>query len=607
MSTNSRAPEKRSIELLSPARDVPTAIEAILHGADAVYIGAPKFGARLEAGNSLQELSELIPFAHFYGARVYVTLNTILYDSEVEEARAMAVQLRDMGVDALLVQDAALLPDGTMPPMPLHASTQTDNRTPEKVKRLWEEGFSTVVLARELGIDEIRRIHEACPEMRLEAFVHGALCVSLSGRCYASQHCFSRSANRGECAQFCRLPFDLQTENGKTLLRGKHLLSLRDLNRTASIEQLMDAGISSFKIEGRLKDTAYVKNITAWYRRKIDTILARRPEYVRSSFGESRCNFDAKPEKSFNRGFTEYFFPSAHMANLSSPKSIGEYAGEVRTIGRRSILVSGHMSFAAGDGLCYYTPEGELAGFRVNSVLGMELFPYKMPASLKPHTRLYRNHDAAFSAVLSSSSAERAIKLNMDLTYSGGEYTLSGRDEAGREAEAKIEFPHQEARTPQRDNITAQLSRLGGSGYRAGTVKLPEAPGFIPSSKLAEARRSLVAALKAIPFPPPLPARKPGSVSFSGTLDYSFNVANKAAEAYYLEHGATAVEPAWEKREPANAPIMTCRYCIRRELSICLKEKDSPREPLFLRLKDGRRFSLDFDCRHCIMKVYASK
>ena len=607
MSTNSPLTAPRPIELLSPARDVETAVEAINHGADAVYIGGPQFGARQEAANSLSDLRPLVDYAHFFGARVYVTLNTILYDSELAEARDIACSLAEMGVDALLVQDAAFL-SMDLPPIALHASTQMDNRDADKVQRLGAEGFSTVVLARELGIPEIRAIHEACPAMRLEAFVHGALCVSLSGRCYASQHCFSRSANRGACAQFCRLPFDLITDDGRKLIDQKHLLSLRDMNRSAYLEQMMDAGVSSFKIEGRLKDTAYVKNITAWYRRLIDAILERREDYCRASAGVSEVTFEPRPEKSFNRGFTDYFFPAEHMANISTPKNIGESVGEVRLIKSRSILVSGHVRFSAGDGLCYFTSDGRLEGFRVNRAEGMELFPYRMPLALRPHTRLFRNHDAAFTAALAVPTATRTLSLDMTLLSAPDGYLLKGRDERGRSAEVRIDFPYQAARTPQEANIRSQLSKLGGTGYRAGIISIADGTGFIPSSLLSTARRGLVDALRAIDMKPErtAPVRR-GDVSFPSRVDYSANVSNKEAAAYYHAHGAATVEPAWEVKEPGDAPIMTCRYCVRRELGICLKQKDSPREPLALRLADGRRFPLQFDCRRCYMKVYAAQ
>ena len=598
----------RSIELLSPARNADTGIEAIRHGADAVYIGAPKFGAREAAANSIEDIKRLTDYAHLFNAKVYATLNTILYDSELQEAREMACRLFDVGVDALLVQDAAFLEMRNLPPIALHASTQCDNRTPEKVKRLYEEGFSTAVLARELSLEEINEIHKQCPEMRLEAFIHGALCVSMSGRCYASQHCFGRSANRGECAQFCRLPFDLETENGVKIIEGKHLLSLRDLNRTDYLEQLLDAGVSSLKIEGRLKDVEYVKNITAWYRRKLDAIFAKRKEYVRASVGKVALAFEPKPEKSFNRGFTDYFMQGRTMrlACPATPKSIGEPVGEVREVGR-CMIVSGHKKFANGDGLCFFTDKGELRGFRVNRAEGTRLFPAIMPKEIKNHTGLFRNHDEAFSQMLSKPSAERTLKVDFNLAMTENGFMLSATDELLRHTDVPVEFKHEKARNPQRDNIVTQLTKLGGTCFSAGEVKIENDEYFIPSSLLSDARRKAVASLLEQCGSKTVADVSIGKPQLEGCVDYSANVANKSAEKFYKDCGAERVEPAWELKEPENAPVMTCRYCLRNEIGMCLKRRDADRSYLFLRLADGRRFRLDFDCKNCIMKIYAEE
>ena len=598
----------RSIELLSPARNADTGIEAIRHGADAVYIGAPKFGAREAAANSIEDIKRLTDYAHVFNAKVYATLNTILYDSELQEAREMACRLFDVGVDALLVQDAAFLEMRNLPPIALHASTQCDNRTPEKVKRLYEEGFSTAVLARELSLEEINEIHKQCPEMRLEAFIHGALCVSMSGRCYASQHCFGRSANRGECAQFCRLPFDLETENGVKIIEGKHLLSLRDLNRTDYLEQLLDAGVSSLKIEGRLKDVEYVKNITAWYRRKLDAIFAKRKEYVRASAGKVALAFEPKPEKSFNRGFTDYFMQGRTMrlACPATPKSIDEPVGEVREVGR-CLIVSGHKKFANGDGLCFFTDKGELRGFRVNRAEGTRLFPAIMPKEIKNHTGLFRNHDEAFSQMLSKPSAERTLKVDFNLAMTENGFMLSATDELLRHTDVPVEFKHEKARNPQRDNIVTQLTKLGGTCFSAGEVKIENDEYFIPSSLLSDARRKAVASLLEQCGSKTVADVSIGKPQLEGCVDYSANVANKSAEKFYKDCGAERVEPAWELKEPENAPVMTCRYCLRNEIGMCLKRRDADRSYLFLRLADGRRFRLDFDCKNCIMKIYAEE
>ena len=372
------------IELLAPARTADIGIEAINCGADAVYIGAEAFGARHAAGNSMEDIARLCTHAHHYGARVYVTVNTILYDSELTQVRTLVNRLHAVGVDALIVQDTALLLMDL--PLPLHASTQMDIRSADKVRQLCDWGFSQAVLARELGLKDIAAIHKACPEMTLEAFVHGALCVSYSGRCYASQHCFGRSANRGECAQFCRLAFDLQDAKGRAIVSNKHLLSLKDMNRSRNLEQMLDAGIQSLKIEGRLKDIAYVKNTTAYYSRLLNNIIRRRPlDYRRASVGQCHVAFEPNIDKTFNRGFTDYFLHgrTEEVASINTPKAMGEPVGQVKEVRNGFILVGGTSSFHNGDGISYFTPDGTLHGFRVNRADNNRLYPHKMPADLK--------------------------------------------------------------------------------------------------------------------------------------------------------------------------------------------------------------------------------
>ncbi len=602
---------KRKIELLAPARNADTGIEAIKHGADAVYIGASKFGARASASNSPDDIRRLAEFAHVFGAKVYVTLNTILYDSELEEVQSLARSLYDAGADAFIVQDAAFL-SMPLPPVPLHASTQTDNRTPDKVCRLYNEGFDTVVLARELSLGEIGEIHAACPKVRLEAFVHGALCVSLSGRCYASQYCFGRSANRGECAQFCRLPFNLETSGGDVIMQRKHLLSLRDMNRSRYIEQMIDAGVSSFKIEGRLKDVSYVKNVTAFYRRRIDEVLARRDEYERASAGISSIDFEPVPEKSFNRGFTDYFLTerSRGMMSANTPKSTGEPVGEVKEMRRDSFTVAGLASFHNGDGLCFFDSEGMLRGFRVNRAEGNRLFPSSMPEGLQKHTRLFRNSDSAFERQLSKASAERRLDVDMVFSETPDGYSLEISDELGRRTVFPFSYPHEDARTPQQENLRRQLSRLGDTLFCARSVDLRlDGERFIPSSVLAAVRRdAVVAHMQTAARVERIPVRSRGIItSGNKEIDFSYNVANATAREFYRRCGATSVAPAYEISAPHDAAIMTCRFCLRHALGACLREKNARRLPseLYLRLDDGRRFRLEFDCSRCYMKVYA--
>ena len=367
---------QRKIELLAPAKNLECGIAAVDHGADAIYIGAPRFGARAAAGNSLEDIAELVRYAHVYNVRIYVTVNTILKDEELKDTEKMIWDLYRAGVDALIVQDMGLL-ELNLPPIPLHASTQMDNRTSQKVRFLAEAGFRQVVLARELSLVEIENIHHACPDVPLEVFVHGALCVSYSGQCYVSQACFGRSANRGGCAQFCRLAFDMIDADGKSIVRNKHLLSLKDLNQSEELEQLLDAGASSLKIEGRLKDVSYVKNVTAYYRQKLDTIFKRRKEYIRASSGEVKLEFKPQLDKSFSRGFTNYFLfdRNKDIFSFDTPKSLGEEMGTVKEIRGNYLTVAGIKSFNNGDGVCFLDETGKLQGFRINRVENNKLFP----------------------------------------------------------------------------------------------------------------------------------------------------------------------------------------------------------------------------------------
>ena len=421
--------KQRKIELLAPAKNLECGIEAISHGADAVYIGAPKFGARAAAVNSLDDIAALVEHAHLYNARIYVTVNTILKEEELKETEEMIGELYRIGVDALIVQDMAIT-QLNLPPIPLHASTQMDNRTADKVKFLADTGFHQVVLARELSLREISKIHEACPDTALEVFVHGALCVSYSGQCYVSQACFGRSANRGECAQFCRLPFSLVDADGKTIVKDKHLLSLKDLNQSEELEALLDAGVTSLKIEGRLKDVSYVKNVTAAYRQKLDTIFSRRKEYVRASSGSCRFEFKPQLDKSFSRGFTHYFLKgrSKDIFSFDTPKSLGEEMGTMKEVRGNYLTVAGLKSFNNGDGVCYIDEQGRLQGFRINRVDGNKLYPQEMPR-IKPRTVLYRNFDQEFERVLARKSSERKIAVSILLAENNFGFSLTLTDE----------------------------------------------------------------------------------------------------------------------------------------------------------------------------------
>ena len=601
----------RKIELLAPARNLECGLEAIRHGADAVYIGAPKFGARAAAGNSLEDIACLVEYAHAYGVRIYVTVNTILKDEELTETEQLINELYRVGVDALIVQDMGIL-KLNLPPIALHASTQMDNRTPEKVKFLYEAGFSQVVLARELALHEIQQIHAEC-EVPLEVFVHGALCVSYSGQCYVSEACFGRSANRGECAQFCRLPFNLVDSAGETVVRNKHLLSLKDLNQSDNLEQLLDAGVSSLKIEGRLKDVTYVKNVTAYYRQKLDAVLRRRPEYVRASSGRSRFMFTPQPEKSFSRGFTHYFLNGRgeDVASIDTPKSLGERMGTVKDIRGNYLTVAGVKAFNNGDGVCYLDEQGKLCGFRVNRVDSNRLYPQEMP-KLKPKTVLYRNVDQEFERLLAKQSAERKLAVDMVLSENNFGFTLELTDEDDNRVTLCFQQEKVPARTPQSDNLRMQLGKIGNTFFVLRNMDIQlSANWFIPSSVLAEWRRKAIDHLtmaRRISYRRPVYVWKQTSHVFpQKELTYLGNVMNSQALSFYREHGVGKIKWAFEREKPdGEQVVMFCRYCIRYRMGWCpvRQKKHSPyKEPFYLETSDGRRFRLKFDCKQCMMLV----
>ena len=630
-----------TLELLAPARDLECGMAAIDHGADAVYVGAPRFGARAAAGVSIEDIEKLCLYAHRFRAKVYVTVNTIVYDDELQEVERMVDLLACAGVDAILVQDMAVLQmvkrvgEKHGKALEAHASTQTDNRTPEKVDALRRMGFKRVVLARELSLQQMSDIHQAVPEVELEAFVHGALCVSFSGLCYASQHCFQRSANRGECAQFCRLKFDLVDADGKTVDKPRHWLSLRDLCRIHDLGRMADAGITSFKIEGRLKGPAYVKNVVAAYSRELDKVVrASGGKYRRRALGNVQLEFTPNLKKTFNRGYTTYFLDgdANDIASPDTPKAMGEMVGRVKELRRDSFNVAGTATFANGDGLCFFDQQRQLQGFRVNRVEGNRIFPQQMPRELRPGMVLYRNADAAMERMLAKNSASRRIPLRVNLhaTPTGVRLDLHvPQTDIGVGVEMAVE--PQEARMSQEENMQKQLSRMGGTVYVAEQVTVDEeaAHRFVPSSMLATLRRNALEAMdKKI-------MEEEGKEELSGNTDnspdemrsafsgkslypreyaaypYLYNVANQQARDLYAEWGMTQAGQAFELGGGGSQPlIMQCRHCIRRLLGCCTRQthRRAPwREPLTLVLPDRRRFVLQFDCQQCQMNVYAEK
>lgn len=594
------------IELLSPAKNLECALAAINHGADAVYIGGPSFGARAAAGNSFEDLEKLLRYAHPYHAKVFVTLNTILTDKELEQAERQIQQYYDMGVDALIVQDMGLL-KLNLPPIALHASTQADNRDVNKVKFLQNVGFQRVVLARELSLQQIETIHKAC-DVELEAFVHGALCVSYSGRCYMSYAACGRSANRGECAQFCRLPYDLVDAEGKMICKDKHLLSLKDLDRSDFLLPMMQAGVTSFKIEGRLKDANYVKNITAYYRRKIDDILNENPQYQQDSIGKSTLFFDPDPERTFHRSQTDYFIDGVRtsVVQLETPKSTGAFVGVVKSVNYNSLVYSQEKELHNGDGLCFVNANGEFAGFRANRVEGRQVF-FTEPVNVSIGDKLYRNYDIQFEKLLNGKSSERRIAVDIELTETSEGLLLRCTDEAGTQVEWPVHTEKVVAEKTEQalKTLQTQLSKLGNTPYvvRKIDIKLGNTY-FFPSSQIAEWRRTIIDLLVEKSLKIKLHPKIVRTVSPERFPIEAVNVFNEAAVAFYQEYGIDNVVTAYEKNLPSNPVVMTCKHCIRFTLGICKKQSknDSWKEPLFL--KTGKYcFRLSFDCAKCEMNI----
>ncbi len=620
MSRNNCSTDIRPLELLAPARNADVARQAVLHGADAVYIGASGFGARAAASNSLDDIRAVVEFAHQYGVRVYVTVNTIVYDRELKGVERMIRELYHAGVDALIVQDLGIL-RMDIPPIDLHASTQCDIRTPEKARFLESLGFSQLVLPRELSLEEIAGIRSAT-SVALESFVHGALCVSYSGDCQASQLSCGRSANRGECAQICRYAFDLYAgASDSPVVRGKHLLSLRDLNRADSLEAMAAAGISSFKIEGRLKDPAYVKNIVALYRRRLDALIDSYPErYCRASYGVVDLKFTPQADRSFNRGFTSYFLKGTPAGNLSmaspeTPKSRGQLVGKVRSVrdGGRIIEASLLHPLTNGDGLGYFSSDDGFVGFRLNRVEGTKLYPAR-PVMPTPGTELWRNSDKAFADILDSDTATRYIPVTMMLRRAGSGIALDIADNYGHSASAAIwpETGYDEARSPQEAPRRRVLERLGDSIYRLESLSDNLGSLFIPASELTQLRRRAIADLdmvRRVSHRRPLRRAEDMSVqwSFAQPLTRHDNVANRFASQVYTDHGAVVGEKAAECEVPAeNDPVvMTTRYCLRRELGACLREGGIKCLPEPLTLVSGSvKLRPEFDCANCRMRIH---
>ena len=561
---------------------------AINHGTDAVYIGGPDFGAREKASNSIQDIERLCRHAALYDAKVYVTLNTLLYDNELERARKMAYDCWNAGVDALIVQDMQLL-QLDLPPIPLHASTQCDNLTVEKVQQLEQLGFEQVVLGRELSLNQIKEIRKKTT-VPLEFFVHGALCVSHSGRCYLSQYIGNRSANRGACAQPCRLPWDLLDENGQVLIKNRHLLCLKDLNNSAHLEELIDAGITSFKIEGRLKDADYVKNVTAFYRQKLDEIISRRPDLEPASYGHCNYTFDINPEKSFNRGFTDYFINGRQkgIGSPFTPKSMGEYIGEVTWCNPLRMEIETDKTLHNGDGLCFLNQDNELVGLRADVVNtgrdGVHTVFTNRPHGAFRGAKIYRNLDLEWQKQVEASTGNRKIDIDLVLseTETGYELIASCRDVA-RRVSANVQCDKILANNPEKatENIRKKALQWGDTVFNPINLELKFAePRLIPASIIGEMKRNLVSKL---------------------TEELIENHKNNHG---FRRDGACTVSTTVTNPDEIPTALMTCHHCIRYANGMCSKETGQKATPLFIR-NGANTFRLEFDCRNCLMRVMA--
>jgi collagenase-like PrtC family protease len=604
------------LELLAPAKNADFGIAAINHGADAVYIGGPAFGARANAGNTLADIERLSRHAHRFNAKVFVALNTILRDDELDEARQMAWQAYESGADALIVQDMGLL-EMDLPPIQLHASTQTDNRNPAKVRFLEDAGFSQVVLARELSMKEVAEI-AAQTNVALEYFVHGALCVAFSGQCFISHAHTGRSANRGECSQACRLPYTLVDDKGKTITENQHLLSMKDNNQSNNVLALAQAGVSSFKIEGRYKDLSYVKNITAHYRTLLDEVLTGHPEFHRASSGHSTYTFTPQPEKTFNRGYTDYFANDRQddIGAFDAAGFVGEAIGEVTEIGPNYFMVNAESDFNNGDGVCFYDAHAEVVGFRINRAEGKKLFPVAIPEGLTEGATLFRNHDQAFERALEKESAERRVSIQPLFAETPDGFALTLTDEDGISATVNLKNNENSgkeiAKNAERATATLieQLGKFGNTMFAAQPAELQLSQAwFLPTAAINAMRREATekleqARLAAYQRPPRAePAANPVPYP-QEELTYLGNVFNAKARQFYEKHGVKLIADAYEANEEKGmVSLMITRHCLRFSFNLCPKEvKHLKPDPMTL-VNGSEKLILKFDCKACEMHV----
>lgn len=609
------------LELLSPAKNLEFGREAINHGADALYIGAPAFGARVAATNTIEDIEALVNYAHIYGSKVFVTVNILLFDNEIEDAVKMIRRLYNIGVDALLIQDMGLL-ECDLPPIELHASTQCHNASIEKIKFLEQAGFRRVVLARETSLEQMREIRQAT-KLDLESFVHGALCVSYSGQCYMSQYLNERSGNRGCCSQPCRSTYDLYNGDNKLIIKEKHLLSLRDFNASQMLGDMIDAGIMSFKIEGRLKDLSYVKNITAYYRQLLDSMMS---EHEKSSSGKCTYTFVPDPERTFNRGYTDYFLRTRQpMASFATQKATGKLIGKVSSVGSNTLGISGEETLVNGDGLCYLDGDGKMQGFLVNKVQNKIVVPNRMP-DIKVGTAIWRNNDQLFEKQLQGRTAERKITVEMIFNVTRQGFCLDIKDEDSVSVSQHIAVEHVESDKPDNNSssIVKQLAKLGNTPFVAARITdATEGQYFISAGVLNELRRNAIELLKECRlshFYPKDNVRCDNNQPYPvPRLDYRANIINNQAEDFYKRHGVNEIERGVEQtKDYEGKALMTTKYCLRYELGCCLQGKNGnaqgsgvhqcshnikPTDSLVLRNND-HRFRLEFDCSECVMRIY---
>ena len=607
---------KRKIEILAPAKNLVQGMAAINAGADAVYIGAPQFGARSNATNSVEDIEQLVEYAHLYKAKVFVVVNTILYDHELQDCKDLIYQLYNIGVDALIVQDMAIM-EMDLPPIVIHASTQANNRDPKHVKFLADAGMKRVVLARELNLDQIKEIHETT-DVELEFFVSGALCVSFSGNCYMSIANGERSANRGSCAQNCRLPYNLIDGTGKTLITSSHLLSIKDLDLSDQLPNLIEAGISSFKIEGRLKDMVYVKNNTSYLRKKLDAFLENNAQYEKASSGRTFFNFDPEMDRSFNRGYTDYFLNKRKekIGSWESPKSQGQYIGKVIESKANGYIIENYEKLNNGDGLYFINNEGVADGMQINIIINNIVVPNTFK-EIKPGTVIYRNSDAEFNRLVErEDSAIRKIGVKLKFTETPGGFELTAIDEDGHQSISKIELVKEAAKNADSviPNIKKNLAKAGATPFIIDDIDIVFTGNwFLPISKINEIRREVLEQLMDIRIKEykreehqitktnhPYPVKE---------LDFTYNVSNHLAREFYKRHGVTEIEKAFELQwDPGKSRVMTTKYCVKYELGKCARFQRATMgekvvEPLIL--KQGElEYKLKFNCKPCEMEIW---